>query len=73
MAYFKSGDGSRGTAQLNQALKMDSSLPEAATAQRMAAGRRSGRLKCFQFGKFPNSRYSGLKTFSLIMRQFSGI
>jgi Tfp pilus assembly protein PilF len=24
MAYFKSGDGPRGTAKLNQALKMDS-------------------------------------------------
>ena len=37
MAYFKSGDRPRATAQLNQALKMDSTLPEAATAQRMAA------------------------------------
>src|ERR1019366_1399105 len=37
MAYFKSGDRPRGTAQLNQALKMDATLPEAATAQRMAA------------------------------------
>jgi tetratricopeptide (TPR) repeat protein len=37
MAYFKSGDGPRGTVQLNQALKMDSTLPEAATAQRMVA------------------------------------
>jgi Tfp pilus assembly protein PilF len=37
MAYFKSGDGSRGTAQLNQALKMDSTLPEAATARRILA------------------------------------
>ena len=37
MAYFKSGDRPRGTVQLNQALKMDSTLPEAATAQRMAA------------------------------------
>jgi Tfp pilus assembly protein PilF len=37
MAYFKSGDGQRGTVQLNQALKMDSTLPEAATAQRMVA------------------------------------
>jgi len=37
MAYFKSGDRPRGTVQLNQALKMDATLPEAATAQRMAA------------------------------------
>jgi Tfp pilus assembly protein PilF len=45
MAYFKSGDGARGTAQLNQALKMDSTLPEAATAQRMAAEARGGAAK----------------------------
>ena len=37
MAYFKSGDRSRGTEVLNQALKMDATLPGAATAQRMAA------------------------------------
>jgi Tfp pilus assembly protein PilF len=36
MTYFKSGDQPRGTVQLNQALKMDSTLAEAATAQRMA-------------------------------------
>jgi len=57
---------------------MDSTLPEAATAQRMAAeggrgGQENTRPRCSRFGKFPNGRYSGLKTFSLIMRQFSGI
>jgi len=45
MAYFKSGDGPRGTVQLNQALKMDSTLPEAVTAQRMAAETGSGAAK----------------------------
>jgi Tfp pilus assembly protein PilF len=45
MAYFKSGDRPRGTAQLNQALKMDSTLPEAATAQRMAAESGGGAAK----------------------------
>jgi tetratricopeptide (TPR) repeat protein len=35
MAYFKTGDRPRATAQLNQALKMDSTLPEAATALRI--------------------------------------
>jgi tetratricopeptide (TPR) repeat protein len=42
MAYFKSGDRPRGTAQLNQALKMDSNLPEAAEALQMAAEAGSG-------------------------------
>ena len=37
MAYFKTGDRPRATAQLNQALKMDSTLPEAATALRIVA------------------------------------
>jgi tetratricopeptide (TPR) repeat protein len=45
MAYFKSGDRPRGTVQLNQALKMDSTLPEAATAQRMAAETGGGGTK----------------------------
>jgi tetratricopeptide (TPR) repeat protein len=42
MTYFKSGDRPRGTAQLNQALKMDASLPEAAAAQRVAAETAAG-------------------------------
>jgi hypothetical protein len=37
MTYLKSGDRPRGTELLNQAPKMDATLPEAATAQRMAA------------------------------------
>ena len=36
-------------------------------------GQENTRPRCSRFGKFPNGRYSGLKTFSLIMRQFSGI
>jgi tetratricopeptide (TPR) repeat protein len=45
MSYFKSGDRPRGTALLNQALKMDSTLPEAATAQRMLAEAGGGAAK----------------------------
>ena len=43
---------------------MDSSLPEAATAQRTATegggGQENTRPRCSRFGKFPNSRYPGL-------------
>ena len=45
MTYFKSGDRPRGSAQLNQALKMDSTLPEAATALQMAAEMGGGTAK----------------------------
>ena len=45
MTYFKSGDRPRGTVLLNQALKMDSTLPEAATAQRIAAETGGGAAK----------------------------
>jgi uncharacterized protein HemY len=45
MTYLKSGDRGRGTAQLNQALKMDSTLPEAAAAQRIAAETGGGTAK----------------------------
>jgi tetratricopeptide (TPR) repeat protein len=37
MAYFKTGDRRRGTEQLEQALKMDPKLPEAAMAQQVRA------------------------------------
>jgi uncharacterized protein HemY len=45
MVYLKSGDRKRGAEVLNQALKLDATLPEAATAQKLAAEPAGGAVK----------------------------